>query len=163
MSEILTKELDEILGIQDEQATETKTDSETEALVTTSKDTSIVEAEPSENSQRLEDDFEFARTKIRDLVEKGKDALESAIILAQAGDSPRAYEVVGKMLENIVQANKELVGLHKTHRDASVPLDSSPSSSEGGNNVVIDKAVFVGRASDLLREIKSLKKGKTEE
>lgn len=105
---------------------------------------------------RLEDDFEFARTGTRDLIKKGREALDSAILLAQSGDAPRAYEVVGTMLTAIIQANKELVGLHKGKRDASPEIERSSPVDGGGGSVNIEKAVFVGRAQDLLREIRAL-------
>jgi len=108
------------------------------------------------DAKRLEDDFEFARTGTRDLIKKGREALDSAILLAQSGDAPRAYEVVGNMLTAIIQANKELVGLHKGKRDASPDIERASPVDGGGGSVNIEKAVFVGRAQDLLREIRAL-------
>ena len=106
--------------------------------------------------QRLETDFEFARDKMRDLIKKGQEAVDSAIMLAQSGDSPRAYEVVGGMITAIIQANKELIQIHKTKRDTQESGNAPLLPRDGGGSVNIDKAVFVGRASDLLREIRAL-------
>jgi hypothetical protein len=82
------------------------------------------------------------------------EAAKSAILLAQSGDSPRAYEVVATMLTAIVNANKELVNLHKIKQDAA----PQGSGAGDGGGVNIEKAVFVGRAADLLRELRTLQK-----
>lgn len=111
----------------------------------------------------LDNDFEFAREKMRDLIGKGQHAIDSAILLAESGDNPRAYEVVGGMITAIVQANKELVNIHKTRKETTaVTPNASTLPTDGGGTVNIDKAVFVGRASDLLREIKALTKPKSD-
>lgn len=118
--------------------------------------------------KELEDDFQHVRVVVKDGIDKARPALDSAILLAQSGDSPRAYEVVGKMLENIVAAGQALVELHKQKKDilapppqknqSLLPSDATPTE---GSTVNIDKAVFVGRASDLLREIKQIANGLT--
>lgn len=119
---------------------------------------SIVVAEPVHTaSDKLEADFESARTNIQQMTKDVTEAAKSAILLAQSGDSPRAYEVVASMLTAIVNANKELVNLHKAKQDAA-PQEKMESSEAGG--VTIEKAVFVGRASDLLRELRQLQKPK---
>jgi Terminase DNA packaging enzyme len=130
----------------------------TELVPVETHDTALVVPEPTVNpdAERLEKDVEYGREGVKDVITKGRQALDSAILLAQSGDSPRAYEVVATMLTALVQANKELVTLHKIKQDAT------PERSGGGSvdapNVNIEKAVFVGRAQDLLREIREAAK-----
>ena len=132
-------------------------------LVPVQEQTAIAIVDPVRDAQRLEDDFEFARDKVRDLVKKGREACDSAILLAQSGDSPRAYEVVATMLTALVNANRELVALHKGKLDATPEIASSRGTSlDGGASVNIEKAVFVGRAQDLLREIRAIAAAKSE-
>lgn len=117
------------------------------------------------NTQEIEDDVQYARTGIRDMIDKTRIALDAAIILAQSGDSPRAYEVVGKLLDNIVSANRELVDLHRAKRDVvEKPTTAGSLLPQDTSNpaVNVEKAVFVGRMSDLLREIRSAQKRETE-
>ena len=103
---------------------------------------------------KLDTDFTFARDKMRDLIKKGQEAVDSAIMLAQSGDNPRAYEVVGGMITAIIQANKELITIHKTRKETEqIGGIERPKDGAGVN---IERAVFVGKASDLLREIKAL-------
>lgn len=124
----------------------------------TALNTAVIQAELVQTAeQKLETDFESARTNIQQMTKDVTEAAKSAILLAQSGDSPRAYEVVATMLTAIVNANKELVNLHKAKHDAA-PQEKVESSEAGG--VTIEKAVFVGRASDLLRELRQLQKPK---
>lgn len=121
------------------------------------ENTSIVVAEPVQTpDEKLEADFESARANIQQMTKDVTNAAKSAILLAESGDSPRAYEVVATMLTAIVNANKELIHLHKAKQDAAP--QKAESSEAGGVN--IEKAVFVGRASDLLRELRQLQKPK---
>ena len=91
---------------------------------------------------------------MRDSIDQAREAAVGAIELAQSGDSARAYEVVAGMLTAIVNANKELLVLHKTKEDTRKSREGDASAS----GVTIEKAVFVGRASDLLRELRTLSK-----
>lgn len=120
---------------------------------------------PATEDGRLDDDFQFTRQAMRDIITKGRQATDSAIMLAQAGDEPRPYEVVGTLISSLVSANKELMRLHHTRRVVIEPTSSaSPLLPTGtGGAVNIDKAVFVGRASDLLREIRQLAKSTGED
>lgn len=160
-----TDTIDTVLGIvpEREQPADPATETALEPVVTgelvpaREQPAPLVITDPVRDMERLETDFEFARDKIRDLVKKGREACDSAILLAQSGDSPRAYEVVATMLTALVNANKELVALHKGKIDATPEgMDRPPASVDGGTSVNIEKAVFVGRAQDLLREIRSI-------
>jgi hypothetical protein len=62
------------------------------------------------------------------------------------------------MITAIVQANKELINIHKTRKDTVATPNAPLLPTDGGSSVNIDKAVFVGKASDLLREIRALTK-----
>lgn len=115
------------------------------------------EKSSSTNNTILQKDFDFARETIRDAIQRASLAAIDAVTLAQSGDNPKAYEVVGNMLNSIVNANRELVKLHQALND-SQSTDRRSSSTEQRNGVTIEKAVFVGRAADLLREIRALEK-----
>ena len=71
------------------------------------------------------------------------------------------------MIQALVTANKELMLLHKTRKEtiATVPPQQNASllPTGDGSTVNIDKAVFVGRASDLLRQIRQIDAGQVDE
>jgi len=163
-----TEILDDILDIARDTANAlTKEEANNTALVgeVLPPESSSLVVSNQANDEVMDTAFEFARDKMRDLIVKGRDAVDSAIMLAQSGDSPRAYEVVGGMITAIVQANKELIAIHETKAKKEAiqnKYGTAPRPSEGGGTVMIDKAVFVGRASDLLREIRALAKPKVD-
>lgn len=122
--------------------------------------TDVVPIETTTPLADLDADVAYARTNITGAVNKVKEAMDSAILLAQSGDSPRAFEVVATMLTAMVNANKELVSLHKAKEDttAAHQTRTQPANMSKSGHVNIEKAVFVGKASDLLRELKAMKK-----
>ena len=145
-------------------------DVDPELVTPVASNTSLIDAKSASNTslvvtgevvttdtEKLEADFDAARANITQMTKDVTEAAKSAILLAQSGDSPRAYEVVANMLTAIVNANKELVNLHKAKKDAA-PAPKADAPEGGGVN--IEKAVFVGRAADLLRELRSIQKSK---
>jgi hypothetical protein len=116
---------------------------------------------PDKHLDELQEDMEYARTNMKDVIDQSKSAFTSALDMAEQGGEPRAYEVVSQLIAAIVQANKDLISLHKTRKDTlktdkEVKQVGEASSGTTINN--IEKAVFVGRAQDLLRELKQIEK-----
>lgn len=171
------EKLDSILGVAPE-ATKTAIEEASDILnaevieAADASNTALITASPAEisvipeakpkpktalehHNEDLSEDVTYARSQIKDLIDQGRLAVNGALELAEAGDSPRAYEVVATMITAVVQANKELVQIHKTKKDATRETVMGGSSSGVGNTVNIDKAVFIGNSNNLLREIKA--------
>lgn len=111
------------------------------------------------HNRELQSDVDYAREQIKDLIDQSRLAIQGAMELAEAGDNPGAFRVVGELIHAATAANKELVNIHKIKKDAEKPIAGSGSQTDtGGGPVNIDKAVFIGRASDFLRELKKAKK-----
>ena len=104
-----------------------------------------------DNPNQIEADAEFARNNMRDLISSGNEALEKLASVADQSESPRAYEVLATMMKNLAEMNKDLLALQKTKKELA------PQSSESSKGVNIDKAVFVGSTTELLKMIKSNK------
>lgn len=116
------------------------------------------ESDIDQHNKALQEDLDQARLGIKTALAQAESATQSALELAEAGEKPGAYRVVGELINATVSANRELVNIHKIKKDAEkVAALNTPANSDG--NVNIDKAVFVGRASDLLRELKKARKG----
>ena len=98
----------------------------------------------------VEDDAEFARTNIRDLISKGNSAIDNLLLVANASEHPRAYEVAAGLIKNLADLNKDLLEIQKRKRD----LDPTHSK---GNTTNIDKAVFVGSTTELVKFLKNNK------
>jgi hypothetical protein len=98
-----------------------------------------------------EDDADFARTNIRDLISKGNTAIDNLLQVATASEHPRAYEVAAGLIKNLADLNKDLLEIQKRKRD----LDPTQSKSNSTTN--IDKAVFVGSTTELVKFLKNNK------
>ena len=99
----------------------------------------------------IEDDAEFARTNIRDLISKGNNAVDNLLLVANASEHPRAYEVAAGLIKNLADLNKDLLEIQKRKRDLS------PQESSGAKNINVDKAVFVGSTAELVKLLKTNK------
>jgi len=102
-----------------------------------------------EVKDEVNDDAEFARQNLRDLIEKGSDAANHIIAVAKQSDHPRAFEVVAGMLKNLSDMNKDLLEIQKRKQDLQPKVTQ--------NNINVDKAVFVGSTAELLKQLKGNK------
>ena len=89
----------------------------------------------------LEVDYDEARKNIKDVIGKGKDALEGLLLLARSTDSPRAYEVVGQLIKTISDVSKDLIDLQKRVKDIRGEA-LAPST-------IVNNAVFIGSTAEL--------------
>jgi hypothetical protein len=97
-------------------------------------------------------DYNLSRRTFRDLINKGNSAMESLTDLAKESESPRAYEVLATMMRTVADTTKDLYDLQKKTKD----LRGQDKNDQP--NVNVEKAVFVGSPSDLLKQIKENKK-----
>ena len=95
----------------------------------------------------LEDAYQQTKDNLQDLIDQGKEAMEEILNIAKAGQHPRAFEVYGTLLKNVVDANKELLAVQKQMRT----MDGK--QKEGDTK--IDKAIFVGSTAELNKLLKS--------
>lgn len=102
--------------------------------------------EPVDLKQDLKDAYEQSKDNLQEIIEQGKDAMDEILQIAKAGQHPRAFEVYGTLLKNMVDANKELLNIQKQMRD----MDGK--KKEGDTK--IDKAIFVGSTAELNKLIK---------
>jgi hypothetical protein len=91
----------------------------------------------------LKDAYEQTKDNLQELIDQGKEAMEEILAIAKEGQHPRAFEVYGSLLKNVVDANKELLNIQKQMRE----MDNAGKKST--TNTTIDKAVFVGTPQDL--------------
>lgn len=130
--------LDEALGIETPKAVQ---------IIEPVKD--VIVNTPHEDSD-VEADYNLSRRTFRDLINKGNAAMESLTDLAKESESPRAYEVLATMMRTIADTTKDLFELQKKTKDLKGERREEPT-------VTVEKAVFVGSPSDLLKRIKEEK------
>ena len=106
--------------------------------------------EDSINSMNLETDltdaYQQTKDNLQDLIDQGKEAMEEILEIAKQGQHPRAFEVYGTLLKNVVDANKELLAVQKQMRE----MDNKKKDS----GTTIDKAIFVGSTQELNKLLK---------
>lgn len=98
----------------------------------------------------VEDDAEYARQNLRNLIDKGSDAANHIVEIAKQSEHPRAFEVAATMLKNLADMNKDLLEIQKRKKDLT-------GVAETKNNINVDKAVFVGSTTDLVKFLKNNK------
>jgi hypothetical protein len=98
--------------------------------------------------QDLTDAYQQSKENLQEIIDAGKDAMEELRQIASAGQHPRAFEVYGTLLKNMVDANKELLAIQKQMRE----MDENAKKDKGGTN--IDKAIFIGSTAELNKLIK---------
>ena len=105
--------------------------------------------------EKREDDFTLARNAMRNLVMKNEGVLDDIINLARSSESPRAYEVVGKLVDAQTNLAKSLMDLHKQKKDVDGDKGENAQKIGTQNNIV-----FAGSTSDLMKMI-SAERAKT--
>ena len=98
----------------------------------------------------IEQDYALSRRTFRDLIDKGNSAIEGITDLAKESESPRAYEVLATLIKTVADTTKDLYDLQKKTKD----LKTEEKKVAEASVTNIDKAVFVGSTSDLLKQIK---------
>jgi hypothetical protein len=111
----------------------------------------VAPIEVNENAD-IDDDFATARKNLHQIIHKGNDALEEALLVAKTSEHPRAFEVVGGLIKTLVDANKDLLDIQKKLKDLKKnDEEKAPQSVQAQN------AIFVGNAAELQQLINGRK------
>ena len=116
-------------------------------------DTSIKKVEPSvdiSDKNQLKKDYEYTRGSLYTLIDKGQEAVDGILELAQESDQPRAYEVAGQLIKHVGDVADKLVDLQKKVNEIENP--GKRKQTEVTNNTM-----FVGSTADLAKFLKQEK------
>ena len=97
-----------------------------------------------------ENDFQYARENLYDIIEKGRDAMEELLEIAKAEESPRAFEVFGQLLKSMSDSQETLMDLHQKKQK----LENAGNGQEVAKAQNVTNALFVGSTADLLKLVK---------
>ena len=97
-----------------------------------------------------DNDFQYARENLYDIIEKGRDAMEELLEIAKAEESPRAFEVFGQLLKNMTDTQQTLMELHQKKQK----LENDGDRQEVSRAQNVTNALFVGSTADLLKLVK---------
>ena len=101
---------------------------------------------PNSDGKDDETDYNYTRENYYNLIERNQAAVEEMLEIAKQSEHPRAFEVVGQLIKSGLEANKELMNLHKTKKDLT---------TEKTPNQVTNQAVFVGSTAELQKLLKA--------
>ena len=131
-----------------------------EALEITDRGAEIMKKEPVSKPTRtsakdlkkskgpdIETDYNYSRAQLYSLVEKGQEAVDGALDVAQQSDSARAYEVAGQLIKHVADTADKLIDLQKKMKE--IDEDGPKAQTNVTNN-----SLFVGSTSDLQKMLK---------
>ena len=93
-------------------------------------------------------DYEYTRGNLYSIIEKGQEAINGILELAQETEQPRAYEVAGQLIKNVADATDKLMELQKKLKDVEEESQKGPST--------VNNALFVGSTADLAKMLKGM-------
>lgn len=99
-------------------------------------------------------DYEYTRNKYYQILEKGNEALNSALEVAQNTDHPRAYEVVGQLLKHNADIVDKLLDLQKKL------IELNNQNNIKNSTTITNNSLFVGSTAELQKLLKSQKNEK---
>ena len=102
-----------------------------------------------------EDDYQLARSTLRNLIYKSENTLDDMIELAKNSEHPRTYEVAGQLIKTVSDVAKDLIELQKKVKDLK---DGDTVSAK---NVTNNNVVFAGSTAELFKMLKNKDDGKT--
>ena len=105
------------------------------------------EVVPERNKDDVTKDYEYTRGNLYSIIEKGQEAINGILELAQESDQPRAYEVAGQLIKSVSDATDKLMDLQKKLKDVNAEeKEKGPST--------VNNALFVGSTADLAKMLK---------
>ena len=106
----------------------------------------IVSVENNEKTDIIKD-YEYTRGNLYSIIEKGQEAINGILELAQESEMPRAYEVAGQLIKNVADATDKLMKLQKELKEVT-------EESKSKNPTNVTNALFVGSTAELAKLLK---------
>ncbi len=94
----------------------------------------------------IKKDYDYTRGNLYSLIEKGQEAINGILELAQESEMPRAYEVAGQLIKNVADATDKLMDLQKKLKDIEEGKQKGPTT--------VNNALFVGSTAELAKLLK---------
>lgn len=119
-------------------------------IVAATKDVKIKKPEVNSDRSDVRKDYEYTRGNLYSIIEKGQEAINGILELAQESEMPRAYEVAGQLIKSVSDATDKLMDLQKKLKDVEEDIPKGPTN--------VTNALFVGSTADLTKMLKEAQK-----
>ena len=96
----------------------------------------------------IDKDYEYTRGNLYSIIEKGQEAINGILELAQESEMPRAYEVAGQLIKSVSDATDKLMDLQKKLKDVEEEKQQKGPST-------VNNALFVGSTAELQKMLKA--------
>ena len=111
---------------------------------------------PKVKKEDPEKDYEYTRGQLYDLIEKGQEAVQGALEVAQESGHTRAFEVAVNAMKQVSDMTDKLIDLQKKMKELDAPI-------KGAGPTTVNNTMFVGSTSDLQKMLKDISKKMDEE
>ena len=113
-----------------------------------SEPSSIVRKSPKKGEDDPDADYDYTRGQLYSLIEKGEEAIDGILDIAQQSDPPRAFEVAGQLIKNVADTTDKLLDLQQKMKKLKEEDPSAPKSITNNNTL------FVGSTAELQKLLK---------
>ena len=96
----------------------------------------------------IDKDYEYTRGNLYSIIEKGQEAINGILELAQDSEMPRAYEVAGQLIKSVSDATDKLMDLQKKLKDVE-------EEKQQKGPATVNNALFVGSTAELQKLLKN--------
>ena len=126
--------LDEVLEVE-------KTTAE---LVEKKPDTLTIKRD--DTLEDVDTDYKYQRENFYNLIERGQDAIDGIMDVAQNSDHPRAYEVAGNLISQVADVTEKLGKLQSAMKRLKEVPNTAPQN--------VTNALYVGSTAELQKLLK---------
>jgi len=119
-------------------------------IVEATKEVKVVKPPVDREKTDVKKDYEYTRGNLYSIIEKGQEAINGILELAQESEMPRAYEVAGQLIKSVSDATDKLMDLQKKLKDVEEDTQKGPTN--------VTNALFVGSTADLTKMLKDAQK-----
>lgn len=118
------------------------------------------EDEDNDIKEAIQDDYEIARSNLKELLNKGSGVLDLAIQLAEGTENPKSVDSVIKMIGQLADVNMKL--METTSRKQDVFVKTRPKVNSKFNEYmdgtlqpnITNNTMFIGSTNDLINLLK---------
>ena len=102
------------------------------------------------NKEDVDNDYKYSRENYYNLIERGQDAIQGILDIANESQHPRAYEVAGNLIKQVADTVDKL----QARQGKLKNLKDVPNKTTAN----IKQALFVGSSADLHKMLKNKNK-----
>ena len=101
---------------------------------------------PSKDVDDVDADYKYQRENFYNLIERGQDAIDGILEVAQQSDHPRAFEVAGNLISQVADVTEKLGKLQSAMKRLKEVPNNAPKN--------VTNALYVGSTAELQKLLK---------